>query len=436
MVSMDTFRADRLGCFGYGRPTTPTLDRLASEGALFTRAFASDIPTQPSHTCVFTGRLGISSDIVSHYFGPARLAQETPWLPMMLRDAGHATGAVDHLFVMKDWFIRGYQDYMTPPGRSRSCAAVVNEMAFPWLTEHAGDDFFMFLHYWDAHIPYVPPRRFRDRFAARSLRRRDPLVQYRIQGRPSYPLFKRNLYDHLEDIPNLGYIADLYDAEVAYLDSELGALTRHLERLGILDDVMLVLFADHGENMTEHDAWFDHSGLYDAVTHVPVIVRHPPSVPRARVDAMVQLVDLFPTICESAGLSTPDGVDGRSLHPLMTGGAEAQYQTLFLSEATWQAKRAVRTERWKYIHCYDPGIYERRDPELYDLEADPDEQLNIARFHPDVVEALELRLQTFLADKLDGRPDPIDEVIRVGLPAVERLNGVIAEDLASAAKTA
>ena len=431
-ISMDTLRADRLTCLGYGQPTTPNLDRLAGEGALFTNAFAGDIPTQPSHTAVFTGRHGINSSIVAHFWPPASLDVSVPWLPSLLQRQGRPTGAVDHLFAMKEWFVRGYDDYMTPPGRSRSPAEVINEIAFPWITDHVNEDFYLFLHYWDAHIPYVPPSTYIDRFAGESERRPDPEVMARIWSRPSYALFRRNLYDHLYDflgnIPSLDYIAGLYNAEIAYLDHHLGRLRAHLEKLGIVDDTMLVLFGDHGENMTEHDAWFDHAGLYDSVVHVPLIIRHPPTITPRRIEAMVQLIDIMPTVCEAVGLPVPPGVDGRPLGPLLRGETDHQYHAVHLSEATWQATRGLRTSRWKYIECYDPGIYGRTEPQLYDVLSDPDEQVNLATAMPEVVADLDGQMKRWLEEQLRGRPDPLLEVIAGGLPAVSRLRGVQDED--------
>ncbi|MHB8681189.1 MAG: sulfatase family protein [Acidimicrobiales bacterium] len=436
MISLDTLRADHLSCLGYHRPLTPNLDRLAREGALFTNMFASDIPTQPAHTSIFTGRFGINTDIVSHFFPPAALDPAMPWLPSMAEDAGRPTGAVDHLFVMKDWFERGYGDYIVPPGRSRSPAQAINELAYPFIRAHAGDDFFLFLHYWDAHIPYVPPTEFRERFVRLSSMRRDPDVLEKVQARPSYPLFKRNLYDYLDDIPSLDYIADLYDAEIAYLDSQIGVLVGYLNDLGILDETLLVLFGDHGENMIEHDAWFDHAGLYDSITHVPVIIRYPPAIPRATVGDVVQLVDLFPTICDLAGFNVPGGTDGRSLLPLMaTPASERRSGTIFLSEATWQAKRAIRTPEWKYIRCYAPGTYGRSEPELYHLASDPDEQVNLAAVRPEVAAQLDRKLDEWVERQLGGKPDPMSYVVEQGLPAVERLRKVVEEDMVASLAT-
>ena len=425
--SLDTLRADRLGALGNSRGLTPNLDRIASEGALFTQAFASDIPTQPSHTAMFTGQYGVNTGIVSHFHPDALLEGDTFWLPTRMRKNGYATGAVDHLFAMKGWFKRGYQDYMPPPGRSRSPGSQINEIAFQWITQKADKDFFLFLHYWDAHIPYMPPSPFKERFTSESAGRIDPKVTDLLKSRPSYPLFKKNLYDFLGDIPNLGYIADLYDAEVAYLDFEIGRLFDHLGDEGLLDNTMVVLFGDHGENMTEHDSWFDHAGLYDSVVHVPLIFCAPGRIPVTESGALVQLVDVLPTLGEVLDIAGTKGLDGRSLMPLMRGETTEHRDLVMLSESTWQAARAVRSTNWKLIKHLQPTIYGRDGIELYDLIDDPNEQRNVVGLHPEVADSMSTQLDDWLKTQLDGRSDPMLAVIESGLPAVTRLNNLIAE---------
>ena len=434
-ISMDTLRADRLGCLGYRRNLTPNLDRIASEGALFTRTFASDIPTQPSHTALFTGRYGINSEIVSHFHPPAQLDTSIPWLPSIFQAEGYATGAVDHLFAMKDWFVRGYDDYMPPPGRSRSPASVVLDIAFPWLDKYKTDDFYLFLHFWDAHIPYLPPSPFKERYTSASVLHTDPLLEQKLWSRPTYPLFKQNHYRFLDAMPNLDYIADLYDAEVAYLDQQIGRLFQYLGDLDVLDNTMVVLFGDHGENMTEHDAWFDHAGLYDSVVNVPLILWAPGVIPSVEVSELVQLIDVQPTVLETLGMPPVEGTDGRSLIPLMNGETTPIRDHVFLSESTWQAKRGVRTSDWKYIRCIHPGVYPRGEDELYNLHDDPTEQRNVATENPEVVAEMSAHLDNWVNDQLQGRNDPMEEVVSAGLPAVNRLDGLIKSEEAVAPPT-
>lgn len=434
--SLDTLRADRLGSLGNSRGLTPNLDRIASEGALFSQCYASDIPTQPSHTALFTGQYGVNTGIVSHFHPDALLEGDTLWLPTLMRKRGFATGAVDHLFAMKGWFKRGYHDYMPPPGRSRSPGSEINEIAFPWIADHSDEDFFLFLHFWDAHIPYVPPSPFKERYTAETSDRVDPRVLKLLQSRPSYPLFKKNLYDFLDEIPNLDYIADLYDAEIAYLDFEIGRLFEKLADEGLLENTLVVLFGDHGENMTEHDSWFDHAGLYDSVTNVPLILWAPGVVPVKETDAFVQLIDVFPTIGDIFDMPETKSFDGRSLMPLLRGETDHHRDVVMLSESTWQASRAIRDRDWKYIKYAAPTIYARAGIELYDLAADPTEQVNVAHRHPDVVQRMNTQLDDWVTEQLGGRTDPMVKVLATGLPAVQRLNDLIAEEAGAGEPTA
>ncbi len=159
-ISMDTLRSDRLGCLGHERGLTPNLDRIAGEGSLFTNAFASDIPTQPSHTAIFTGKFG--SRPISCRISIRRPAW-TPTSRGCRRSFATPTsnGRGHHLFAMKDWFLRGYTDYMPPPGRSRSPGSVIVDMGTQWLDEHRKEAFFLFLHFWDPHTPYLPPQSYK-----------------------------------------------------------------------------------------------------------------------------------------------------------------------------------------------------------------------------------------------------------------------------------
>ncbi len=179
--------------------------------------------------------------------------------------------------------------------------------------------------------------------------------------------------------------------------------------------------------MTEHDAWFDHAGLYDSVVHVPLLIWAPGVVPASEVSALVSLVDVKPTVLDFLEMEDVPGLDGQSLRPLTEGRAASHRETVFLSECTWQAKRGVRTHDWKYIRCADPGVYPRAEVELYDLRHDPAEQANVVSRRPDIARDLDAMLTAWLNEQLDGRPDPMEEVVEAGLPAVRRLNDLIEE---------
>jgi arylsulfatase A-like enzyme len=442
MISLDTLRASRLGCYGYVKPTSPYLDTIAAQGVLFERAYAADIPTEVAHTGIFTGKVGLTTGVVSHGSELMSLPKTVPWLPTMLRAAGFTTGAVDNLYQLKEWFARGFRYYINSVGRNRWIdGRTVNELALPWLEQHKDESFFLFLHYWDAHTPYLPPKSYVGEFYDPGRNPYDPENKSMepAYNHAAYPFFKHHHYDLVGPVTDSDYYNALYDAEIRYLDDRLRELDERLEALGIREETLLVLFGDHGESLTEHDIYWDHCGLYEPTVHVPVILRWPGRIPaRRRVPGFVQQVDLLPTILEAirseapagidlSGLDDPDGLDGRSLWPAIRGERDGTHEEIYLSECAWQAARGIRTERYKWIRTYDSGPFVRPACELYDLKEDPGETVNLAEACPDIVEEMQRRLDRWVAGKLEGREDPMRrQLVQAGLPFRRRIEQVLA----------
>ena len=431
-ISLDTLRAKRLGCYGYGLPTSPYIDQIASEGVLFERAFASDVPTEVAHTSIFTGKVGLTTGVVSHGSSSTHLPKECEWLPTILRTAGYTTAAVDNLYNLKEWFARGYQYYINTIGDTRWIdGQTINDRAKPWIIDHKDEDFFLFLHYWDPHTPYLPPKEYIPEFYDVNKDPYDPNNKSMEPAfnHPAYPFFKYHHYDLLGNVTDVNYVNALYDAEIRYLDDLLKDLDDFLIEQGIKDDTMLVLFGDHGESLTEHDIYWDHCGLYEATVHVPMIIRWPGNIPEGkRINGLVQHADLMPTILEAVGLEKPSKLDGRSLWPLIQGKEEHNHREIYLSECAWQAARGIRTERYKYIETYDSGPFARPPKELYDLKDDPNEENNLVEILPEHVEKYEKMLSDWVELKLGDREDPMQSVLREeGLPFRKRIEKVLSE---------
>ena len=431
-ISLDTLRAKRLGCYGYGLPTSPYIDQIASEGVLFERAFASDVPTEVAHTSIFTGKVGLTTGVVSHGSSSTHLPKECEWLPTILRTAGYTTAAVDNLYNLKEWFARGYQYYINTIGGTRWIdGQTINDRAKPWIIDHKDEDFFLFLHYWDPHTPYLPPKEYIPEFYDVNKDPYDPNNKSMEPAfnHPAYPFFKYHHYDLLGNVTDVNYVNALYDAEIRYLDDLLKDLDDFLIEQGIKDDTMLVLFGDHGESLTEHDIYWDHCGLYEATVHVPMIIRWPGNIPEGkRINGLVQHADLMPTILEAVGLEKPSKLDGRSLWPLIQGKEEHNHREIYLSECAWQAARGIRTERYKYIETYDSGPFARPPKELYDLKDDPNEENNLVEILPEHVEKYEKMLSDWVELKLGDREDPMQSVLREeGLPFRKRIEKVLSE---------
>ena len=405
VIAIDTLRADHLGCYGYRRQTSPNIDALADSGVLFEKLFAPAIPTQPSYTTVYTGQHSITHGIVTHG-GQAELSPDAPFLTEILQKAGYHTCAVDNLVRMKPWFARGYSEYTVPEGSvgwmQQIACEDLNRVAVPWLREKARAPFFMFIHYWDPHTPYIPPDRFRDLFYEgdpADPARKDTLAPLWQQpfGEWWKPWFDQVCPNGLRDAE---YVVALYDQEIRYVDEGVAELLAALEDSGAADDTLVLIYSDHGEMMYHHDIFFDHHGLYDGNLHVPLIVRAPGSA-RGRVPHLVQHVDIAPTVLELAGLPTPAAMEGRSLVPYLSGESDGPiYDCLYTEECTWQAGWGIRTDGHKLIMARGPSLHQMPEVELYDLAADPDELHNIAPEHPETVRELGGRLEGWVADMM------------------------------------
>jgi arylsulfatase A-like enzyme len=414
LVSLDTTRADHLGCYGWGRNTSPHLDRLAEGGAVFENCFSPSIPTHPAHTSMLTGRDVMQHQIVAQG-GQAELAPQIPTLAERLRAHGYFTAAADNL---GRWFQRGFDRYQgyrwarDPAGAWRKGEAVL-AAALDVLNEAAAQPkpFFLFVHFWDPHTPYLPPPPF-DRIFYRgdetdpAHRTMDPVL--------AFPPFMHYFRQWMGQARDIEFPKAQYDAEIAYMDCCLQHLVQRLAELDLTANTLLVLTADHGEELDEHQMWFDHHGLYDTNLRVPLVLSLPGTIPAGRrLPGTVRLIDIVPSVLELLGVPVPaEAFEGRSFVPLLSGSrSEGTADTLYLTECTWMRKRGLRTPDWKLIVARDtPDLHGRPPVELYDLRADPGEQRNLAPARPDVVERLRRDLLAWVERRRreTGLPDPVE----------------------------
>lgn len=407
ILAVDTLRADHLGCYGYRRPTSPNIDALAAEGVLAERLFCPAIPTFPSFTTLYTGQHPLTHGIIAHG-GNAQLAREAPHLVPLFLQAGYTTCAVDNLMRERLWFGRGYEFYIDP-GMRRTMSLTVtceelNARAIPWLRHYRDEPFFLFIHYWDPHAPYVPPRRYQHLFYNGT----DPTdpANHSLDKMWSHPngAIARDTWLRTAKgvITEADYVVALYDREIRYLDDGVGQMVAILDELGLAENTLVVLVADHGESMTEHEIFFDHYGLYDYTIRVPFIARWPGHLPGGvRLRSLLQLSDVGPTLLEAAGLPVPETMEGQSFWKLLTYETQAAgHERVISLETTWQAAWSLRTDRFKLILAREPGVNGHPPCELYDLSVDPQETHNIAADHPELTAKLEAELEEWIAERL------------------------------------
>jgi len=417
LIVIDGLRADRLSCMGCTRPTSPAIDAIARDGILFEHCFTPVTPTQPAMTTLLTGQFPLTHMIVAQS-GYNTLDPHAPWLPTLLKRNGYATIAVDSLASEKRWFSRGIGTSIDPEAiydTPHTCLQL-NRLAVGCLKEQRSP-FFMLLHYYETHTPYVPDERHIRRFYDGN-----PTVTNRGSLAPFYrrPLKPQLVTDWLlpyarqwdvnGQIEDIEFVRALYDAAICMADEGINELMEQLRLLGILDDTAVFILGDHGQELGEHGIYFEQHGLYDTTLRVPFIVRTPaPDARGRRITSVVQLPDIAPTILDIAGVGIPDSVEGRSLAPFLTGTEDPPgYNAVLACESTWMSKWAYRTPTHKLIVSRSRDFYGKPGTELYDLKNDPAEQSNLADAKPELCARLREQMEQSIARHLrPGREDPI-----------------------------
>jgi arylsulfatase A-like enzyme len=417
LIAVDTLRADHLGCYGYHRATSPRIDAFAAESVLFESHISPAIPTHPAFTTINTGQHSITHGIVAHG-GQRAIQRDAPWLPQLLGKAGFTTCAVDNLSQWHLDFHRGFEFYIDPTQRRELSINAdnreINRRVLPWLEQHHREQFYLFVHYWDPHTPYLPPRAYRRLFY-----HGDPCdpANTTLEGLERHPLgrvWREAWFPRLGGrITDANYIEALYDGEIRYCDEGVGALLDAVDRLGLRDDTLVVLTGDHGEMMYRH-------GIYDGNLRVPFIIRRP-GVPPGRVSQLTAHTDIAPTLLDLTGTPVPEAMEGISLAPWLRGGTDAPTRShLVCEECTWQMKWALRTQTRKFILARQPDVYGTPSRELYDLAADPQELHNLVPAQPVLVGELEDTLEQWIQSKMAQNGLAEDPLVAHGLTLGKR----------------
>jgi len=348
LITLDTTRADRIGCYGNRDIQTPTLDRLASEGVMFSRGTAVAPTTLPTHTSILTGLYPVHHG--ARVNGIYRLDDGRQTLAETMRQNGYRTGAVISAFVLDSQFglAQGFDQYDDnladcdePPRKQykERKAKSTTDRAIAWLRGTAGNPFFYWVHYFDPHLPYEPPSPFAER-----------------------------------------YEQNRYDGEIAFVDAQLSRLIATLDELGLTERTLVVIVGDHGESLGQHAEWTHACLVYESTLRIPLIFRCGRRLGGGvHLPHRVSQVDIVPTALSLLGLENPARTDGHDLTEPVAPDRLVYFETLHaLLCYGWAPLVGVYEERYKYI--------EAPRPELYDLSRDPfelrnlyDEQLETAK---------------------------------------------------------
>ncbi len=324
LISIDSLRADHVGALGYERDTSPTMDRLAREGMVFSNAISSTSWTLPAHAALFTGL----PDSVHGASAERALAGGFATLAEAFADGGYRTvgfyaGPFLHPVFGLD---QGFDEYVDctsyglgtvdrPDPRAyhqKAEADITNPIVLKELSAALDRDsarpFFFFVHLWDVHYDYIPPPPYDEMF--------DPDYEGRFTGENFYnniffkPGMKQSDFEH---------VVALYDGEIRFTDDTIATILGELESRGRLDDTVVVITADHGDEFLDHGSKGHRHTLYEELVRIPLILWRPGMIDAGRREEVVRIVDVAPTLLELAGLEPLEDIVGESLVGLMTG---------------------------------------------------------------------------------------------------------------------
>ena len=387
IIGVDTLRPDHLGCYGYGRDTSPNIDNLAGRSVLFENVVSQAPWTLPSFATMLTSLYPTqhgAGDIHSQAAGSYGTQMNTsfPPLAMMLLKQGYSTGAVINAPALAPELgvDRGFESYSATPRWDQRTADKTTEDALSWIDENRDGPFFVFVHYFDPHLDYEPPAPY------------DTLYDPGYTGRLGRS-FTREDYGRIESIlteendpharAEWDHIRALYDGEIRFTDEAVGALLDGLEERGLADNTLIVLMSDHGEEFFDHGGFEHGHTLYNELIRVPLIFSLPGRLPEAmRIGTQVRILDIMPTVLEILGIRPWTHLEGSSLVPLMTGegeyasgGASLLPASFAYSECMLRGteKKGLTAYPWKYV--YDTITGEKM---IFNLADDPGEKHNLA----------------------------------------------------------
>ncbi|MBN2719313.1 MAG: sulfatase [Deltaproteobacteria bacterium] len=377
VVLIDALRADKLGCYGFNEPTSPAIDQLARESILFENVHSASPWTAPSFGTLFTGvsptvhgagkMLGKNSKSGKSVHGVTvgGIRKDLPTLAELMPEKMKTAAVVNNSFVCKELgYARGFDDFDFQIARLTSyrTADQVTDAAIKWLAQNRNNSFFYFLHYFDPHIQYAPPKKYLPIFAPN----KPPRIAYPFIDHASARDGSLN-----PSKAEKAFIRGLYHGEVRFVDDEFNRLVAFMTREGLMDDTWIIILSDHGEELFEHGS-FDHGHRYEEeVTRVPWIIRPPGGKWHAglRVSANVSHVDIFATLLDLANVSLPAHSEGESVLPMLDqkeNGSRTSYMEFNLFNGQ---QAALFDGRYKLI--YD---IRRESAFVYDLLNDPAEQ--------------------------------------------------------------
>jgi len=461
-LDIDSLRPDHLGCYGYDRNTSPAIDRLAADGRRFTNYYAADAPCLPSRTGLFTGRFGVHTGVVNHGGRNADVRargarrefdhyDEFRTWTAALQENGYRTALVSPFPERHAAFhvLDGFGEWRDTGGGGTETADVVAPHAESWLDAHATeDDWYLHVNFWDPHTLYTTPLEYGTPFEG------EPPVEWLTENivtehrEGTGPFCARDLYfygekaggfpeaadermpDEIGSREDALQFVDGYDTGVRYVDDHIGDLLDALDQAGVREETLVMLSADHGENLGEQNIYGDHVTADEATCRLPLIVTGPGVESGVDEDFHYQ-IDFGPTVADLAGIDPDTRWDGESFAASMADGTSVGREFLVIQNLAWTCQRSVRWDDWLLVRSYHDAYMDCEPVALFDLAADPHETTNLAADRSGIVAEGLAKLRSWEDDRLyeatrdtaggnpdapAGATDPLRTVLAEGGP--------------------
>ncbi len=417
-LDIDSLRPDHLGCYGYHRNTSPIIDALAARGVRFTNFHVTDAPCLPSRSALFSGRCGFHTGVINHggvasqpfIEGPNRAFRDlfgtTGWMAA-LRRAGLRTATVSPFGERHSawhWYAGFNEIYNTGKGGMES-AEEVAPVAIDWIGRNAqSDNWFLHVNLWDPHTPYRVPEIFGNPYKNEPLPDwlNEEVRKQHWNGCGPHSAQEIGGYEgkdcwngkyprqpaQADSMDGVRAMFDGYDCGVRYADEHVGKILDALEAAGVLQETVIIVSSDHGENLGEFNIYGDHQTADLITTRVPLIVVWPGVTDSqgGRVDeALHYHYDFAATLIELCGGSVPSNWDGAPFTDSFQNGADAGRDYLVVSQGAWSCQHGVRWDDFIFIRSYHDGHHAFPDVMLFNAQDDPHEQYDLAPERPDLV---------------------------------------------------
>ncbi|MGI6201282.1 MAG: sulfatase [Christensenellales bacterium] len=440
LFDIDTLRPDHLGCYGYGRETSPDIDAIAADGVRFTDYYCPNAPCLPSRASLITGQYGIHTGVVGHGGTAAdlRLQGESRHftdvasengLFSIARRAGLYTVSFSTFAERHSawWFNAGLNECHNVGKRGNEIAGEVTDAALDWLSRNRErGDYLLHIHYWDPHTPYRAPEDFGNPFADEPLpdgwitperfaehklhvgpHGANEINMWDDQSSPAYPRHP----GRIDDLDGVKAFIDNYDCGVRYANDQLARVIAHLKAEGLYEDAAIIVTADHGENLGELGLYAEHGTADEPTCHIPMIIKWPGGPRGAVQSGFFDNVDLAPTLAQLLGVADTIGgyrYDGVSYAPVLSGQPVAGKESLVLTQCAHVCQRSVRFGDYLYLRTVHGGYHLFPREMLFNVREDPHQCHDLAPDHPELCAQGARLMMNWLEEMMKNSPSPVD----------------------------